>query len=127
MSQTLARLARMGPIELWGQIVDAAYDQMEEELSEVTDEERRQAIIYHYRTRLTDIDASAFGLPKNPFAAKRSYIDDPADANKKVALKTACCLAYCLPYRLKRTFNYCYTCPRLKEKDRALMKANGQY
>lgn len=125
--QLLARLARMNSTVLWGQVVNTAYDLLGEELSEVSVEEHRQAIIHHFHTRLADTDASAFGLSINPFVKKRIFIEDPADSNRTIALKSACCLAYCLPHRLKLTFNYCYTCPRLKEKDRALMKANGQY
>ncbi|AZN41768.1 IucA/IucC family C-terminal-domain containing protein [Paenibacillus albus] len=125
--QLLARLARVNPTVLWGQVVNTAYDLLEEELSEASVEEHKQAIIHHFHTRLADIDASAFGLSINPFAKKRIFIEDPADSNRTIALKSACCLAYCLPHRLNMTFNYCYTCPRLKEKDRAIMKANGQY
>ncbi|SDX71189.1 (2Fe-2S)-binding protein [Paenibacillus sp. CF384] len=125
--QVLARAARMNPILVWGQIVDAAYDQLEEELDEVTEEERRQAILDHFQTRLMDIDASAFGLPKNPFATKRRYIEHPENPDHTMALKTACCLAYRIPFRESKEFIYCYTCPRLKENERALMKAAGQY
>lgn len=67
------------------------------------------------------IDASAFGLRKSPFDIKLRYIEHPTIPEQKIRLKRACCFAY----RLNTEFDYCYECPRLNEKDRALKRANG--
>lgn len=118
---TLSRLVRMSAIPLWGQIVNALYSQMEEELGDASEEKSRKMIVYPFQMLKWGIDASAFGLRKNPFDIKLRYIEHPTIPEQKIRLKTACCLAYCL----NSEFDYCYECPRLNEKDRALMRANG--
>ncbi|WP_419875420.1 hypothetical protein [Candidatus Pristimantibacillus sp. PTI5] len=118
---TLSRLVQMSAIPLWGQIVNALYSQMEEELGDASDEKSRKMIVYPFQMLKWGIDASAFGLRKNPFDIKLRYIEHPTIPEKKIRLKTACCLAY----RLNTEFDYCYECPRLNEKDRALKRANG--
>ncbi|OMF25383.1 hypothetical protein [Paenibacillus peoriae] len=120
--QLLSQLAPINAIPLWGQIVNALYAQMEEELAEASDEESRTRIISFFKLLTHDVDASAFGLRNNPFNIKPNFIEHPNIPDQKMLVKTACCLAYCLD----REFGYCYACPRLKEKDRALMRANGR-
>ncbi|AJS58245.1 hypothetical protein [Paenibacillus sp. IHBB 10380] len=118
--QILSQLAQINVIPLWGQIVNALYAQMEEELIEASDEKSRTRIIYYFKLLTHDVDASAFALRKNPFDIKPNFIQHPNIPDQKMLMKTACCLAYCLDSE----FGYCYACPRLKEKDRALMRAN---
>ncbi|WP_187768156.1 hypothetical protein [Paenibacillus sp. PL91] len=119
--QMLSQLAQMNAIPLWGQIVNALYAQMEDDLAEAQDAKSRTRIIDHFKTLTHGVHSSAFGLRKNPFDIKLSFIQHPNNPDHKMLVKTACCLAYCLDSE----FGYCYTCPRLKEKDRARMRANG--
>ncbi|OBZ11109.1 hypothetical protein [Bacillus sp. FJAT-26390] len=118
----LSRLTQMNAIPLWGQIVNALYAQMEEDLAAVPDEVRRTSIIYHFKMLTHGVKGRAFGLRKNPFDIKLNFTRHPNNPPHKVLVKTACCLAYCLDSE----FGYCYECPRLKEKDRALMRAQQQ-
>lgn len=119
--RTLSPLAHINAIPLWGQIVSVIYAQMEEAVAEASDDGVRARIIYLNKMLTQGINASAFGLRKNPFDFKPIFIEDLHIPDQKMFLKPACCLAY----RLDSEFGYCYTCPRLKEKDRALMRANG--
>ncbi|GGD55599.1 hypothetical protein [Paenibacillus nasutitermitis] len=114
--QLLSQLASIHVTALWGQIVYALQAQMEEELAAASGEESRTWINNTYKLLIHDVDASAFGLRNNPFNRKPAYIEHPTIPNQRMLMKTACCLAYCL----EGDFGYCYTCPRLKAKDRAL-------
>jgi ferric iron reductase protein FhuF len=116
--QILSSLTQMNAIPLWGQIVNALYAQKEEDLAEAPDEESRNRIIYHFKMLTHGVKASAFGLRKNPFDIELNFTQHPNDPAHKMLVKTACCLAYCLDSE----FGNCYDCPRLKEKDRALMR-----
>ncbi|WP_053372888.1 hypothetical protein [Paenibacillus sp. FJAT-27812] len=120
--QILSRLAQLNAIPLWGQIVNALYAQMEEDLAAAPDEDRRTSIIYHFKMLTHGVKGQAFGLRKNPFDIKLNFTQHPNNPSHKVLVKTACCLAY----SLDSEFGYCYECPRLKEKDRALMRAQQQ-
>lgn len=117
--EVLSPLAQISVISLWGQIVNTLNDQMDEELAEASDEESKQRILYHYKILTHGVDASAFGLRKNPFDIKLRFIENPNKPDQKMLVKIACCLAY----RLDTEFGYCYSCPRLKEKDRASLRA----
>ncbi|OPA74734.1 hypothetical protein BVG16_23560 [Paenibacillus selenitireducens] len=119
----LSQLAHIHVVPLWGQIVNVLYAQMEEAVAEASDEDSRTRIIYYYKLLTHDVDASAFGLRKNPFDINPTFIEHPHIPDQKMLVKPACCLAYCLDSE----FGYCYACPRLKEKDRAKMRANGRF
>lgn len=117
--EILSQLAQISVLPLWGQIINTLYAQMEEEMVEASDEKSKKSIIYHYSILTRGIDASAFGLRKNPFDIKLKFIEHPNNPDQRILIKTACCLAY----RLDTEFGYCYSCPRLKEKDRASLRA----
>ncbi|NEW05858.1 hypothetical protein GK047_07490 [Paenibacillus sp. SYP-B3998] len=121
--EVLSQLAQISVIPLWGQIINTLYAQMEEELAEASDEESKKSILYHYKILTHGVDAGAFGLRKNPFDIKLKFIENPSNPDQKMLVKTACCLAY----RLDTGFGYCYSCPRLKEKDRASLRAKCNY
>ncbi|BBI31007.1 (2Fe-2S)-binding protein [Cohnella abietis] len=116
----LSQAAQMRVIPLWGQLVYALYDQRENELATASDNAYKENIISQFNILSHDVDASAFGLRKNPFDIKLKFIDDPVNPDQKLLVKTACCLAY----RLGARSDYCYTCPRLKEKDRESMRVS---
>ncbi|MFF2482753.1 hypothetical protein [Paenibacillus sp. NPDC058071] len=118
--QTLSQVANIHLIPLWGQIMNALYPQLQEELSEASDEAGRTRINEWFQLLTYGMEASAFGLRKNPFAIKRTYIEHLMIPEQKVFMKAACCLAYCLDHEM----GYCYECPRLKEEDRAARREN---
>ncbi|MGG4494724.1 (2Fe-2S)-binding protein [Brevibacillus reuszeri] len=67
---------------------------------------------YHFLSRA--LDGESFGLNKNPFDVKIRWVEDLRDPGKKVRMKNQCCLYY-----KTDGGTYCYTCPRLKESERA--------
>ncbi|MFF2908421.1 hypothetical protein [Paenibacillus sp. NPDC057934] len=118
--QLLSELVPTRATALWGQIGNPLYAQLEEALAAAFDEESRNRMVYLYEWLTQDLDPSSFGLSSNPLNRKPRFIEHPSIPDLKIRMKTACCLAYCLDGE----FGYCYECPRLKEKDRAFMRAN---
>jgi len=119
--QVLSQQLPMNASSLWGQIMNVLQEQLDGELGEVRDEDSRMSIASQFRVLTHDVDASAFGLRKNPFNRQQRFVAHPNHPDQRIPLKMSCCLAY----RLEADFGYCYTCPRLKEQDRACMRANG--
>ncbi|MFC4306678.1 (2Fe-2S)-binding protein [Cohnella boryungensis] len=118
--EILSHLGQMSVTPLWGQIVNSLHAQMAEVMGKTLDEECRKIIDYHYNLLSKGVDSGVFGLRRNPFDREMKFIAHPTNPERKIPLKTACCLAY----RLEANFGYCYACPRIKEADRALMRAN---
>ncbi|MBP1989888.1 hypothetical protein [Paenibacillus eucommiae] len=121
MIAILSDSAQMRVHPLWGQISNALYNQREEALaaaSETLDEKSRDRIMDHFGILTHGVDASAFGLRKNPFDSKLTFIESQNDPTQMVSIKPACCLIY----RLDLKIGYCYECPRLKEKDRVALR-----
>ncbi|HBS44666.1 MAG TPA: hypothetical protein DEA91_09800 [Paenibacillus sp.] len=110
--QTLSQTADIHVIPLWGQIINALYPQLQEELAEASDEASRTKINEYFQMLTYDMEASAFGLHKNPFVIKQTHIEHPTIPEQKVFIKAACCLAYSLDHEI----SYCYECPRLKKR-----------
>ena len=119
--EVLSHFTNMKVVPLWGQIVNSLYAQVEEELAGACHDEGRQRIINLWKLLTHGVDVSAFGVRKNPFDIKPKFTEHPDKPDQQIMLKSVCCLAY----RLSMGFGYCYACPRLKEKDRALMRANS--
>ncbi|WP_229757755.1 ferric iron reductase [Paenibacillus marchantiophytorum] len=118
----LSRLTQTNVNRLWGQIVNAIYAHIDEELKEITEESCKTRLLHEFELLTHHVDAQAFGLLRNPFERKPKFIESLANPNQMVKVKTACCLAYLLD----AGFGYCYTCPRLKESDRALLRAKAR-
>ncbi|RAV18754.1 hypothetical protein DQG23_23750 [Paenibacillus contaminans] len=118
--EMLSSLGQMSVLPLWGQIVNLLHAQMDAEMAKAQDEKSRKNIDYHYKLLSRGVDAGVFGLRRNPFDREIKFIEHPANPDRKIPVKTVCCLAY----RLEANFGYCYVCPRVKEGDRALMRAN---
>jgi siderophore-iron reductase FhuF len=67
---------------------------------------------------LTNLPASTFNLNrKNPFEHTPCYIDSPTQTGKQVMLRSSCCMYYRREEGVK-----CYSCPLLKEDERAERK-----
>jgi ferric iron reductase protein FhuF len=67
---------------------------------------------------LTGMPAETFNLKRNnPFEHTACYIDSPYEAGKQVMMRSACCMYY-----RREGGEKCYTCPILKEEDRAQLK-----
>ncbi|AIQ18654.1 hypothetical protein H70357_19580 [Paenibacillus sp. FSL H7-0357] len=104
--------------EIWGQLPSkfnyyiemlAAGDSNKEFLIHVQDD-------YSYLRK--GLAAEVFQLPRNPFDVEVRKIESLADPEQRVHMRNRCCLYY-------RTEggSVCYTCPRLKEEERATRRA----
>lgn len=67
---------------------------------------------------LKEMDRTVFGLPRNPFDVKIRWIEHIADSDQQVRMKNVCCLYY-----KTDGGNYCYTCPKSSESERACKRA----
>jgi ferric iron reductase protein FhuF len=67
---------------------------------------------------LTGMPAETFNLKRNnPFEHTACYIDSPYEVGKQVMMRSACCMYY-----RREGGEKCYTCPILKEEERAQLK-----
>lgn len=64
------------------------------------------------------LDGARFGRAKNPLDVNLRMTESMDDPNKQMRIKYACCLYY-----LVEDGYYCFTCPRIKENDRAERRA----
>ncbi|WP_458122933.1 hypothetical protein [Paenibacillus sp. Z3-2] len=119
--EALSDITQISVLSLWGQVVSALYSYMEEELSETSDENSKRSITFQKHILRRGLDASTLGLLKNPFDIKLRFTQHINDPGRQVLIKPSCCQAY----RLDAKFGYCYDCPRLKEVDRASMRAGS--
>lgn len=104
--------------QLWGQLPARFQYERDGWLKETEQELLRRRIADDFRFLTEQLDLQVFGRTKNPLGVKLRLIEDPFDPDRQVSMKSACCLYY-------RTEGgrYCYTCPRLKEAERADMRA----
>ncbi|WP_151736373.1 (2Fe-2S)-binding protein ['Paenibacillus yunnanensis' Narsing Rao et al. 2020] len=63
---------------------------------------------------LKELDSSIFGLRRNPFQVTVRKIEALDSPDKSVNMRNRCC-----QYYRTEGGSYCYTCPRLKEEERA--------
>ncbi|WHX33162.1 (2Fe-2S)-binding protein [Brevibacillus agri] len=99
---------------IWGQLPTRFNYYLDTIVQEAREEAIRQRLRDDYAALCDELDGECFGLPKNPFAVKVRWVEDMRDPNKQVRLKNQCCLYY-----QTGDGQYCYTCPRLKEDERA--------
>ncbi|UQZ37059.1 hypothetical protein C2I18_28090 [Paenibacillus sp. PK3_47] len=100
--------------EIWGQM-PTKFNYFMESLAAAADHEELLATVQEDYNYLKDeMPAEVFLLPKNPFHVKLRRIESLADSDKTVLMRNRCCMYY-------RTEggSYCYTCPRIKEEERA--------
>lgn len=86
------------------------------------------AMLAPYRERLErdyrllqTLEPASFGRKKNPFDLRFRDVEHPTDPAQQVRLRPSCCLYHTLPEG-----EYCYTCPKLNERDRAALRAKQQ-
>jgi ferric iron reductase protein FhuF len=99
---------------IWGQLPTRFNYYMDIFIASTEDNAAKQRLTEDYRFLSREMDPAAFGRPKNPFDVKIRWIEDARDPEKKVRMKNMCCLYY----QTEGGF-YCYTCPRMKEAERA--------
>ncbi|MCQ6562423.1 hypothetical protein [Paenibacillus mendelii] len=66
----------------------------------------------------TELDGpEVFDRRKNPFSHNPRYVDSPYYPDKKVIIRSSCCMYYCQVDGV-----YCYTCPKLTAEQRDAMR-----
>jgi uncharacterized membrane protein YjfL (UPF0719 family) len=127
--ESLASAVKLTPTYLWGIIAQSVPYYKEMWLKgagsgvgkEVEAEREADNIELHNRIEddflfLRDgLEPTIFGIKKNPFNIKYTYVEHPKDPTLLVPLRPVCCLAF----RTHTSHGYCYVCPRISEEERA--------
>ncbi|MCL6604759.1 MAG: (2Fe-2S)-binding protein [Paenibacillus sp.] len=100
--------------QIWGQLPTKFNYYLEIMINGSDNADTKKQLEMDYEYLKYECSPDLFGLPKNPFQVEIRRIEDIADPEKTVAMRNRCCLYY-----LTEGGNYCYTCPRLKEEERA--------
>lgn len=100
--------------EIWGQLPTKFNYYVDTFAAGVTDPVLLQRIGEDYGYLKDEMPADVFLMPRNPFQVKVRRIESLADPEKTVQMRNRCCMYY-------RTEggSFCYTCPRIKEDERA--------
>ncbi|MGG1659819.1 (2Fe-2S)-binding protein [Brevibacillus sp. NRS-1366] len=112
--QSIAAATGNSPGALWGQLPTRFNYYMDIFMRTLTDPVSKERLEDDYRFLKEGFEGEIFGLNKNPFRVKVRWTRDLREPDKNVRLKNQCCLYY-----QTEGGQYCYTCPRLKESDRA--------
>ncbi|OWA37603.1 hypothetical protein B9G55_06000 [Saccharibacillus sp. O16] len=80
----------------------------------------REQLERDYRLHKT-LEPDVFGRKKNPFDLRLRYVEHPTDPAQQIQLRPSCCLYHTLP-----SGQYCYTCPKLNERERAELRAKAR-
>ncbi|GAA0501057.1 hypothetical protein GCM10008986_30560 [Salinibacillus aidingensis] len=118
--ETLAESVQMNAGQLWGQL-PRKFDIYLDQWKHRAGDELHEQIDQDYRFLAEKIEPDVFGRKRNPFRVKQRFIDSLDDKNKQVPVECTCCLNY-----LREGEKFCFTCPRLTEKDREEMRKNRE-
>lgn len=114
----LSNVTGLGLSEIWGQLPTKFNYYLELLAAGSANTGLMETLQADYNYLKDEMPASVFQLPRNPFHVTVRRIEALADAASTVQMRNRCCLYY-------RTEggSYCYTCPRLKEEERAKRRA----
>ncbi|EFM10768.1 conserved hypothetical protein [Paenibacillus curdlanolyticus YK9] len=130
MIESLHRVTGTPLVQMWGSFPRITYT-YEHLIAQEQDEVSRKRLEDDYSYIKEEMPADAFGMKRNPYKHKYTLLDNPYNPDEPYKMKPTCCMFY----RTEEGY-YCYTCPRLKPKDReerrqkiladlALKQANG--
>jgi ferric iron reductase protein FhuF len=109
--QQISETSGLSKQQVWGLITNPYYNRLNTWKSEPSIEHK----IERDHELLKTLPADTFNLKRNPFDLTFRYVDSWQDSNTKVRIKGACCMSY-----LKAEGNYCYSCPKLTNAERAV-------
>ena len=98
---------------LWGQMTARVGYYVEYLLADADHEPVRSRLSEDYEL-LKELEPSVFGQSRNPLVAKARYVDNWQEGGGPLRMKHVCCL-----YHKTEGGDYCYTCPKMKESERA--------
>lgn len=113
--EAAAQVCDLDAGQLWGQLPTKFNYYIEHFMEQAKTCLIKERIEQDYRFMKEEMEPEVFGRKKNPFDVKLRYVPDWRDESKQLMQKNVCCRYY-----LTEEGQYCYTCPRLKESDRAL-------
>jgi ferric iron reductase protein FhuF len=116
--EALSDATEIQPAKLWGQFPSAFLYYVDKWYEMDVDPEIKERIRVDYQSLVEELDGEVFGHRKNPFDVKIRWIESLETPDESVRMKCTCCLYYCL-----EGGDYCYTCPRLNEEERAARRA----
>ncbi len=100
--------------DVWGQLPTKFNYYVEDLETKISDCNVLMRLQEDYRFLINDLPAEVFGLSRNPFRVIVRKIEHLTDPEQTVQMRNRCCYYYSTDGG-----NYCYTCPRLKEEERA--------
>ncbi|WNS45076.1 (2Fe-2S)-binding protein [Paenibacillus sp. MMS20-IR301] len=112
--RSISQVSGLAPSEIWGQLPSKFNYYVEAFAAGVTDTALLQRIADDYGYLKDELPAEVFQMPRNPFQVKVRRMESLADPEQTVQMRNRCCMYY-------RTEGgrLCYTCPRMKESERA--------
>ncbi|WP_342561180.1 (2Fe-2S)-binding protein [Paenibacillus sp. FSL R7-0345] len=113
----LSHVTGLAGSEIWGQLPTKFNYYLEVFTSRDLPAGLPETLQEDYRYLREEMPAEVFGLKRNPFHVQVRKIESLAEPGKTVNMRNRCCLYY-------RTEggSYCYTCPRMKEDERAVRR-----
>ncbi|MBB6633700.1 (2Fe-2S)-binding protein [Cohnella thailandensis] len=116
---SLSSSSGLHPRELWGQMPTRFRNAVVLLQEEMAGSENLLRLNSDYSVLREGLEpVRCFGLPRNPFQSAIRLVEPLKGTGKPAAIKAACCLYY-----KTDGGSFCYTCPRLKEEERAARRA----
>jgi len=101
--------------QVWGQLPTKFEKYIESYMiEEATETVVKDRLMQDYMYLKEEIDSQVFGRKRNPFNVKFRMVEHMEDSEKQVRMKHVCCL-----YHKTENGYYCYTCPYMREEERA--------
>ncbi|MGG1597240.1 hypothetical protein [Paenibacillus naphthalenovorans] len=112
---SVSEAAGIPTAQLWAQLVTRLYYTIDVMIGEAEDEETRSRIKDDFAVLVHRIGPRIFEKKNNLLDLNFKMVESPADPDRLLRVKAACCLYYKTE---KACGNYCFTCPKLSDKDR---------
>jgi len=110
--EKLSEVSGTPRMQMWGAFprITYAYEHL---IAIEQDAQRKRQLQDDFRYTTEEMPPDAFGTKRNPYNHTYRLLDNPYNPDQPYRMKPTCCMYY-------RTEggHYCYTCPRLKPKDR---------
>jgi ferric iron reductase protein FhuF len=110
--ELLHRLTGTPKLQMWGSFPQITYT-YESLIAQEKDPIRKQRLEADFQYTMKKMPPDAFGTKRNPYHHTYRYVDNPLNPDAPYRMRPTCCMLY----RTEGSES-CYTCPRLKPKDR---------
>ncbi|MEF2968239.1 (2Fe-2S)-binding protein [Paenibacillus sp. M1] len=114
--ETAAAVSKLPVMQLWGQMPLGVEYYLDYIGKQIGDPAGQAQLMESYAFLTKGLEAEWFGLKRNPYDLKETWLDDPYHPGEATRMKPTCCLAY-----RTESSGYCYGCPKLTKADREAM------